>query len=207
MKLFLSSKSINNEQLPYFKKLVGKELSGIKFALIENAADLHKEENKGFVHETRSVLTNLGMQLERIDLNEYIHKGETLVEKLQEFDVVWIGGGDTYYLRYLLKVTGLDQNLQKILQSGIVYGGGSAGAIVVGPNIKGFVESNSPEYEMIDDGLSLCDFIVMPHWDDKSFKDKVHSIKKYYDTTDFKTITLNDDQAIIVENSTCQIIP
>ncbi|PIR54489.1 hypothetical protein COU75_00520 [Candidatus Peregrinibacteria bacterium CG10_big_fil_rev_8_21_14_0_10_42_8] len=207
MKLFLSSQSISNEQLPHFKKLVGKELSSIKFALIENAADLYKEEKKCFVHDTRALLTNLGMQLERIDLNKHSSKNETLVERLQEFDVIWIGGGDTYYLCYLLKETGLDQNLQKLLQSGIVYGGGSAGAIVVGPTIKGFEENNAPEYQMIDNGLSLCDFVIIPHWDDESFKDRVHSIKKYYDTTDIKTITLNDDEAIIVENSAYQIIP
>lgn len=207
MKLFLSSKSINKEQLPYFKELIGRELSGVKFALIENAADLYKEEKKSFVYDTRAVLTNLNMQLELIDLIKYVNKSEKLIERLKEFDVIWIGGGNTYYLRYLLKVTELDKNLHKLVRSGIIYGGGSAGAIVVGPTLKGFEEDNSPEYEMIDDGLNLCDFVVIPHWDDESFKDRVHSIKKYYDITNFKTITLNDNQAIIVKNSAYQIIP
>ncbi|MBT3292663.1 type 1 glutamine amidotransferase-like domain-containing protein [Candidatus Peregrinibacteria bacterium] len=207
MKLFLSSKNINNEQLPYFKALVGKELGSIRFALIENASDLHKEENKGFVYDTRSALMNLGMQIELIDIHEYINNGDAIVGKLKDFDVIWIGGGNTYYIRYLLKITELDKHLKELIQSGIVYGGGSAGAIVAGPTIKTFHEADSPTYEMIDSGLHLCDFVVIPHWDDADFKDRANSIKQYYDTTDYKTILLNDDQAIVVENSICKIIP
>lgn len=114
MKLFLSSISVNERLKPYFLELVGKEAKDIRFALIENAADPYTEEVKGFMYKTRTDLESLGMQLERIDLDQYEGKQHELKDKLGQFDVVWVGGGNTYYIRWLFKKTGFDQFIHEL---------------------------------------------------------------------------------------------
>lgn len=135
MKFFLSSTNITTDLQPYFLKLVGKKVADIKFALIENAADPYQEYERGFVYETRCVFEALGMQIGRIDLREYGPKKKNLYDELKKFDVIWIGGGNTFYLRWVLKKSGFDKAIAELLNSGIVYGGGSAGAIITGPSL------------------------------------------------------------------------
>lgn len=209
MKLFLSSISVNEQIKPYFLELVGKPAADIKFALIENAADPYAEEAKGFVYKTRADLEKLRMQLERIDLHHYVGKIEALKQKLSQFDVVWIGGGNTYYIRWLFKVTGFDQFIRELVGNGLVYAGGSAGAIVAGPMIEKFQETDEPENgpELINEGLGLTDLIIIPHWDQPKYQDNLRPIKEYYEQTEYPVVVLTDDQAAVVDGETWQVRP
>lgn len=56
MKLFLSSLAISPETIAAFEALVGKDISSIKMALSENAADVYDEKDKRFVYDTRTSL-------------------------------------------------------------------------------------------------------------------------------------------------------
>ncbi len=209
MKLFLSSISINEQLKPYFLELVGKEAKDIKFALIENAADPYTEEVKGFMYKTRTDLEALGMQLERIDLNEYEGKQQELKDKLSQFDVVWVGGGNTYYVRWLFKKTGFDQFIHELVNNGLIYAGGSAGAIVAGPTLEKFQEVDEPENspELINEGLGLIELVIIPHWGQEKYQENLQEIKKFYDKTNYKTVTLTDNQAVTVNGSDWKVRP
>jgi len=69
-----------------------------------------------------------------VDLRNWRNKREALREKLASKDVIWLGGGNTYYLRWILKETGADDIIINLVQQGKVYAGWSAGAMVAGPN-------------------------------------------------------------------------
>lgn len=208
-KLFLSSISVTEELKPYFLDLVGKKAEDIKFALIENAADPYVEEIKDFMYRTRTDLQALGMQLERIDLNEYDGKQQELKDKISHFDIVWIGGGNTYYIRWLFKKTGFDQFIHELVENGLIYAGGSAGAIVAGPTLEKFQEVDEPENspELINEGLGLTDLVIIPHWDQPKYQENLRGIKEFYDQTDHRTVTLTDNQAITVNGDTWEVRP
>lgn len=209
MKLFLSSFAINGEQKPYFEKLVGKKCKEIAFALIENAADPYPEENKGFMHRTREELKCIGLDFQLVDLNGFVNKPEELYKKLKDFDVVWVGGGNAFYIRWLMRETGFDQMIKKLLAVGLVYGGGSAGAIVAGPTLDKFEAVDQPEQspELINVGLGLTDKIILPHWGIEKFQVGLDKIKEYYDKIDHEIVILNDDQSAVIEDGDCRIIP
>src|ERR1700722_19230227 len=124
MKLFLTSKAISYEQGPAFIKLVGKPAKDIKLALIENAADVEDGHDKSWVEENRSNIQALGINVQLIDLNDFKDgvRKTPLLEALKDFDVIWLGGGNTYYLRWILKETGADVIIKELVERGKVYG-------------------------------------------------------------------------------------
>ena len=209
MKLFLSSIAISREQEKDFVALVGKELQDISFALIENAADPVSDAERGFVQKTRKKIENTGVKIQQIDLNEFKGGTEGLYKKLKQFDVVWFGGGYTFYLRWIMKASGFDTIVSKLLKEGVVYGGGSAGAIVAGPSLEKFEEAGELEKcpEIINEGLGLTDLIIIPHWGEEDFQSDLVKIKKYYDTTNYTVLTLTDDQAVVINRDTWAVSP
>lgn len=210
MKLFLSSGDIPNNLRDVFLNLVGKQATDVKFALIENAADPYADETKGWMFETRKSFESLGMQMTLVDLRLYKDDPENLYTVLKNVDVVWIGGGNTYYMRWLMKVSGFDTIINKLLAKGIVYGGGSAGAILPCPVLDKFdiVDDQNAAPEVIKQGLGLIDFIIVPHWGDPEYQERLQEIKDYYDhETSYQVATITDSQAIIVDNQNWAIYP
>ncbi len=210
MKLFLSSLAISPSQLSSFVELTGKEKpSDIRLALIENAADTYVEEKKGWMYENRDAITSHGFQVELIDLKEYTNKKEQLLAELEKADAIWLGGGNTYYLRWILRETGADEMIKRLVSDGKIYGGGSAGAIVGGPTLKYFEPVDDPAKapEVIYDGLVLTDIAVVPHWDNVKYGEDMAEIERNLQNAGFKTEHITDDQAVIVNGGNHDIFP
>lgn len=200
MKLFLASLVINDSQAVELAKLVGKDQKDIKLALIENAADAYPEGNRAWVDDNRAAITSHDFDVEIIDIRRYKDKLDELKARLMTKDVIWFGGGNTYYLRWLLKNIGLDATLPELLNTGIVYGGGSAGAIVAGPTLKHFEPADDPSEapEAIMDGLSLTGTVVVPHMDNPKFASVISAINDALVADGYNTAPLGDAQTLIV---------
>jgi len=138
MKLFLSSLAISDSQSVELARLIGKEPSTISLALIENAADTYGEAERAWVYINRAAIQSHGFAVELVDLREYNKRPALIKAMLRTKDIVWFGGGNSFYLRWLLKDTGIDAILKELVVKGLVYGGGSAGAIIAGPTLKHF---------------------------------------------------------------------
>jgi len=209
MKIFLASTNITTELQPHFLDLVGKKFTDIKFALIENAADPYPEEKKGFVLETRAAFDALAMKLEKIDLREYGTQKNNIYDKLKEFDVIWLGGGNVFYLSWILKESGFDKAVTKLVNNGIVYGGGSAGAIIAGPTLDKYdlVDDASKSPEPIKKTLGLVDLILIPHWGYEKYQAKLQEIKDYYDKTEQQVVTISDQEAVLMDGDKWKVYP
>lgn len=199
MKLFLASLAINDQQAVELARLVGKDQKDIKLALIENAAD-GEEGPKEWVAQNRKMIQSHAFEVEIIDLHQYRGKADELKAKLASKDVIWCGGGNTYYLRWLLKDTGADKIISEHVQHGKVYGGGSAGAIVAGPTLKHFdaADDLGAAPELIMEGLRFTDSVVVPHMDNAKFTAIIHRINEKLKADGYKTVPLGDAQALII---------
>ncbi len=208
MKLFLSSLSISEEQKQDFINLVDKPLHEISFVLIENAADPYEEKYKGFVLETRQHLESFSMNLKRLDLAQYIKKPVELFDALKDSDVIWVGGGNTYYLRWLMKETGFDTIVHKLLSTGIVYGGGSAGAIVAQKTLKYYDLIDDPQLAPVAmyEGLGLTNIILVPHWNTEGIQPTLQEIKDLYNNDGLEVVTIEDGQALVVNDNDRNLI-
>lgn len=200
MKLFLSSHRLPDPDK--FAAFIGKDLNNIKLGLIFNSKDYKPtEERQMKLEEHFAYYSNLGIQVEEINLLEYRTPSD-LLSKFKEFDVLWFNGGNVYQLRWAVVKSGADKVLQEALDAGIVYGGDSAGAILAGPTLKYFdtADDTSVVSEIIWDGLALTDIAILPHWGSQEYGDVLGSIEEKLQDDGYKTKRLTDSEYIMVEN-------
>jgi len=203
MKFYLSSYKIGKET----KKL--KELThGKKIGFIPNALDYvklkaRKESNIKNIKD----LSNLGIDVEMFDLQNYFGKKIALKKKLNNFDGVWVRGGNTFILRQAMKLSGFDNIIKNLDQKDFFYGGYSAGICILAPNLKALQLIDDPTMmpykeskKTIWDGLGILDYIILPHY--KSGHPESADIDKGVEFCKKNNIpfkTLQDGEVIIIE--------
>ncbi len=206
MKLFLSSIGINNSEGLY--KLLGKS-TNIQTALITNAFELKSpEERKRRYDLVINNLDKLGLELIDLDLKNYSDNTNVLKEELSKYDFIWVTGGNVFYLRMLMQQSGFDTIIRDLVNSGIVYGGDSAGAIIIGPSLHGFERADHIDQvsKVIYEGLGLINFVPLPHWGTEKFQEALAQIKEDCEGKGLETVTMTDNQAILVENDSHRLI-
>ncbi|MFZ6014131.1 MAG: Type 1 glutamine amidotransferase-like domain-containing protein [Bacteroidota bacterium] len=208
MKLFLYSLSLSPEQAAALTDLVGKDPKHTQFAIIENAADIVPNAID-WVGGFRDMLLRYGYQLERVDLRKWINRPDALRDKLASKDVIWLGGGHTYYLRWILRESGADTMIKNLVSQGIVYAGWSAGAVVAGPTTQyfdGMGDNLQDSPEIILDGLNLTNLVVVPHLDNKEFADDAKTTNRKLVQAGYHTLLLGDSQALVIDGNRQKII-
>jgi len=202
MKLFLAS--IAAETAGYLKGLLNKEPKDCKVVFIPTAADPY--DDKSFVEKDREALVNLGYNVEDYDIKD---KDETqLLEKLGTADVVFIAGGNSFYLLEKVQESGFNKVIKELVDKGTVYVGSSAGAIIVGPNIEPIKSlddpTKAPNLKSLA-GLNFVDFIPLPHFDNEKYGPKCKKVIEKYGNK-FKLVPIGDQQAVIVENDSVRMV-
>lgn len=203
MKLYLSSYRIPTPS--DFIKLIGKDPAKTTMALIPNAKDYYAKRARDF--KTQSVVDymhNFGFQTEVVDLWDY-DKPSALKQKLQQFDVIWVMGGNTFCLRYEMKRSGFDKIIRELVEAGTVYGGDSAGAAIAGNSLKGVELADEPEFaeEVSDEGLNLIDNFIIPHVGGAEYAEAITKIQALHND-DPKLIELTDYEALVVDGGDFQ---
>lgn len=125
MRAYLSS-----HHLPHLKALAaltGREHpEGLRLSLIPNAHDcypsaLRRRSLEGFL----ALFESHGIDVDVLDLADDDPRA-----KLNDREVVWLGGENTFYLSWIVQKIGFAAQLKERLQDGLVYAGDSAGAIL-----------------------------------------------------------------------------
>lgn len=209
MKLFLSSLGICDEIQPAFCALVGKGAADIRLTHVENAADPLPVERCGFIAARRAELARLDCHSERLDLRDYIGQPAELRTRLLDCDVVWVGGGNVFYLRHLLRETGFDQIIRSVMERGVVFGGGSAGSIVMGPTLSGFEAVDDPNLAplLVHAGLGLVNFAPIPHWGHNALQERLVAIREQLHEHGVKVVPIRDGQAVVVDEEAWRVVP
>lgn len=208
MKLFLSSISIARQNQRAFVGLVGKPKQKIRVALIENGADTYSKDHQEWVVRARNMISATVGEIVTFDLREYVGK-DGLEQALTNFDVIWVGGGNAFYLRWISRESGFDKAVKKLITRGLVYGGDSAGATIAGPTLSNFEPADNPEDapEIILEGFGLTDIVVLPHFDNEKFSPIMSNIEsEFQKKAIYDLVPLSDNQALIIENNTPTVV-
>lgn len=205
MKLLLTSNGITNELKDVFKSLLTKDPSEISVAFIITAA-LGEPDDPSWVEEYRDQLKNFGItHFEDLDL-----KGKTKEELeniLKDKDLIFVNGGNTYYLLKYVRESGFDSLLPELLNQGKLYIGVSAGSMIIGSNIEsakwnyGIPDVNNVELSDTT-GLQIVPFAICPHVK----PEEVSIIESHAKEVSYPIWTLNDNQAVSVEDNTFKIV-
>jgi dipeptidase E len=202
-KLFLMSMGISNEAFIAFENLVGKKPAEIKIVMIENAADI-VPGSENWLPAFRDPWIKRNYLINRLDLREWIDppREKELFQFMSMYDAIWIGGGHTYYLRWIQKASCADRIIQKLVAEGKTYAGWSAGAVVAGPTIKHFDKmgddaNDSPE--QIFTGLGLMPGIVVPHIDHPDFAIGAQATSTALRADGYQTIAMKDGDFLVFD--------
>jgi dipeptidase E len=207
MRLFLTSSGLTNSSLT--RSLCGlltMPIHQAKVAFIPTAANVSSET--GWLDKSIANLRNSGIaSIEIVDLA--ILETEIMLEKCTHADVIWLSGGNTYFLLDWVRRSGLAAALPQLLKDR-VYVGVSAGSMIAGPGI----ETNAPffpkeEEHRIDDlrALELVPFAVIPHLSSASYHHITpESIESFSATVSYPIIALDDNSAIEVNNGKLRLV-
>ncbi|QMV84808.1 Type 1 glutamine amidotransferase-like domain-containing protein [Corynebacterium hindlerae] len=112
----------------------------------------------------RNTLVEQGFDV--IDLPAETTPLEDFERILSGVDAVYVAGGETCDLLYVLRSTGAFDVLKAKVEGGLTYIGTSAGSVVAGPSIEPIFPMDSPDKapELKDyTGLGLTQLCVVPH--------------------------------------------
>jgi len=150
-----------------------------------------REKIVDYVHKDVTTMKELGWRVVDIDLEE---KTETeLREILKNVDVVYVQGGNTFYLIDAIRKSNFEKVLREFLTAGGLYIGVSAGTLVACKSIQ-FAEGADPNELGITDysGMGLVDLVIDVHRENGS--------------SDGGVVKLTDDQAVLVQDEKIEII-
>ena len=87
-----------------------------------------------YLERNRAFIKKEGYKCEELDLDG---KNEDELRKiLSKKELVYMEGGNTYYLMKAIRESGFEKVLKELLPKGLIYMGGSAGAYVACPTIE-----------------------------------------------------------------------
>ena len=190
------------ETTPHFLKLLGRKPDGLKVAFIPAAAD-YKRVRGGYVSNDMARLKELGFSVEEVDLRKENEK--SLKKKLAGFDVVFVCGGNTFYLMTHVRESGFAKVVLKFLDVGGIYVGVSAGSMIAGLNIESatwkHVDRNIAGLKDLT-GMGFVPFILSVHIDDSNLGMVAEQAKK----ANQPVIALTDKQAVLVDGDGWKIV-
>jgi dipeptidase E len=206
MKLYLSSIDVPTPS--DLSGLLGKALAETTVVLIPNAKDYYAGRAWDFTIGQRvSLLESLGMKVKAVDLRDY-NSADILKQQFESCDLIWAMGGNTFMLRHQMRRSGFDDIIEDLAERGVVYGGDSAGALVAGVSIGGInlESSDEPQFaeEIIEDGLGLVPYIIVPHVDNAEFTEVMKMVDARSDQG--KIIRLKDSQAVIFNDKDYKVV-
>jgi len=203
MKLLLTSAGFENPKIgKEFLRLINKPVSEIRVLFIPTAA--RTDEELHYVEKSKEEILDLGIKKENIciyNLNKEINDNE-----LEKINVIYVCGGNTFYLLYKIRENGFDKKIKEMVDKEIVYCGASAGSILVGPDIE--ISGKDELWDKNDvglkdlSGLNLTNHIISPHY----IEDEEKVISKYEKETGKKVTRLTDKQALLIEGNEIKII-
>jgi dipeptidase E len=206
MRLYLSSYGLG-DKTDQLLALLG---DGRKTAVIANATDNADEKTQAVkINKELDQLEALGLRPVQIDLRDYFDKASELQEKLTEFDLIWVRGGNAFLLRKAMKRSGFDRVTTRLLnEDKLVYAGYSAGVVVLAPTLEGLelvddpnVQVESYPREVTWAGLGVINYSIAPHYkSDHPESPAVDNVVKYYEEHDMPFKTLRDGEVIIVND-------
>jgi dipeptidase E len=155
-----------------------------------------------FVDADRRALVALGFQVTDLDLDRETQDAASVERALAAADVLFVAGGNTFYLLQHVRRSGLASVLPAALERGLLYIGASAGAVIAGLDTEPVAAFDDPAAapELTSyTGLGLAPFVVLPHYGHERYAAKYEAVIRRYRGR-YPIVPLEDDQGVVVEH-------
>ena len=209
MKLLLTSGGITNKSIAdALFELVGKKPEDTSLVFIPTASNVEKGDKDWLIDD----LVNLKKQnFKSIDIADISAIDKKLwLPRMEEADVLFFEGGNTYHLMEWMNKSGLTEILPELLKTR-VYAGSSAGSMVTNKDLA--LKISQIVYEEDLDkteemkGLNYVYFYFFPHLNSPHFENiREDFIKKATEGMSEKIYVLDDDSALKIVDEKVEII-
>lgn len=182
-------------------RILPKPANQIKLAHIITASKV--EEDTSYMMRDRQQMIEVGFQVEDIDIEG---KSEDEIRNLlRDKDIIYIQGGNTFYLLKYVKESGFDKVIKELIKKGMIYIGVSAGSYIACPTIEmatwKHLDKNIIGLTNLT-ALDLVPFLITAH-----YKPEYYSIiKKAILHSKCSVKILTDEQAILVKNGEIKLV-
>lgn len=203
MKLFLASSLYQT-----WKKLT-QHIGNLKnktIAYITNPADKDITQywtDLWRIKNDRDFLNSLGAKLHAIDLKK--DKKEKLKKELQNYDIIYVSWGNTYYFKELCIESWFNTLIKEAVQEWWkIYISTSTGSCMAGNNIK-YVESWRNNFQHFE-WFNFINATILPHRGSLDFQKEYETLIPQIYKSKKNIITLTDKQAITMGANSRKIV-
>lgn len=169
-------------------------------AFIDTAADMYDKPNASWLQADRQALEDVG-----IEVTDYNLVGKTIDDlrsDLAKFDILFVAGGNTFYLLEKALSSGFVELLQNGEFDAKTYVGSSAGSVLLSNDIDPikFLDDPAAAQLMSTTAVGVIDFVILPHWGSEKFWPKYKQAIEYIYQQKLAALTLADHQYILIKD-------
>ncbi len=202
--IFLTSNGLTGEALKHeFRSVLrpGKN----RCAIIPTAMEKDKDKDV-WLEETKRELAEYGLD------SEYFYFGKDENQKLEDYDIIYICGGNVFYLMQIIKQCCAENILQKLAKDKIIVGV-SAGSLIMQENlelIRDLIPRMNKRVKLKDlIALNLTNGIEhLPH--KARYTETIDAfekrVKTYERKAGHKVVCLEDGRGILIDGENHRII-
>ena len=202
--LLLTSAGIVPEIREYFLSILPKSKPEENRVAFVTTAAYGESKNPAWMEKDRQSLYNCGIkQIEDVDFKDKTQKD--LKKILSDKDIIFVNGGNTFYLLKWVRESGFDKLLSGFLRRGGLYVGVSAGSYIACPTIEAAMWKHQDRNRVgITDftALNVVPFLITAHFE-KKYRSIVAEVAK---TTKYPIVALTDQQAVLVKGKTIKLL-
>ena len=181
---------------------VAKRLKpGAAMAFIRTAA--MPEADRSWLEAEREVFVRAGLEVIDIDVLD-----EAARRALCSSDMVFLGGGNTFYLLAQLRESGFDRLLKELHSKGKLIIGESAGALVLGPTIEPvrYIDDPARAPGLRDfSGLNLISFFPAVHFCREEYAAQYQDILQHVFLLNLAVLALRDRDFAVVSGDRLEL--
>ena len=199
MKLLLTSSGIGVKD--EITKFIPKPYSDIRVAYIITASK--KEDNTSYLDAETELLNSLGCTVEPMTFEDC--NKEQSHNLLKDKNLIYVQGGNTFYLLKVLKESGADNIIVDMVKNGTPYIGVSAGSYIACPTIEmaSWKHQDRNTCGLKDlTALNLVPFLMSVHY----VGDYKDILKREIAKTKYDVKILNDEQALLITDNNVELV-
>lgn len=167
-----------------------------------------QHSNLGWHEANKNALSTIGLNFDNYDI-----AGKTngqIKRDLDKYGIIYIEGGNSYYLLQESQKNGFGAYLKARIDSGLIYLSTSAGSVIVGPDIEPVRREETtalaPSLKGTK-GFGIVNFVIMPHWGDEKRRDLYNNYRlEHIYQEDYPYILISNNQYVEVKNDWINIV-
>lgn len=163
------------------------------------------KDAEAYIEVINNLYESLGCKTDTLYLSNVKVNKEEVNQKIENADIIYVGGGNTQYMMKVWQEYGVDKALIRAYKSGKVLSGLSAGSIcwfISGHSDSEFIEDIEDPKPIWVKGLGIIPYLHCPHYDEP---DRV-GFDEFYAGQLTDAIAIENQVAIVWDNYEMKVI-